>query len=79
MESIMMGLRPGLCQITFERQPGHIKMAAGLMEYTFIVSDSPRAADATPQSIFFFKRVKKNFMWILLVGYLPHTRNREPA
>lgn len=53
MESIMMGLRPGLCQITFERQPGHIKMAAGLMEYTFIVSDSPRAADATPQSIFF--------------------------
>lgn len=30
----MMGLRPGLYQITFEWQPGHIKMAAALMDYS---------------------------------------------
>lgn len=62
----MMGLRPGLYQITFEWQPGHIKMAAALMDYSSLCLTALRLlADATQQSIF-KKRCKEGlYVWVL--------------
>lgn len=53
IESIMMGLHPGLDQITFEWQPGPIKMAAALMDYSSLcLTGLGLPADATDQSVF---------------------------
>lgn len=84
----MMGLRPGLYQITFEWQPGHIKMAAALMDYSSLCLTALRLLpDATQQSVFKKKGVKKDSVWVLgfsrvlspLHSHQNTVCNRKPA